>query len=126
MVRLPPLPASVKLMHYVTRIPTTTIFSAVDMTVMPQFNNSLAGSATYVGGKFTGNILVQESCPNSTVGHNDFLVANFGYQVVKLAVASAKKYVTTSEVKQAVANGTIDCSTFYVSPPTTFLFTVKD
>lgn len=94
-------------------VPTTTLFSLNDTTVRPQVNNSLEGSATYVAGKMAGNILVQESCPGVPVGHNDFLVANFGYQVVKLAVASAKKFVTTSEVKAAVASGQIDCSQFY-------------
>lgn len=95
-------------------VPTTSLFSTADGTVRPQVNNTLQGSATYVAGRQAGNILVQESCPDLAIGHNDFLLAHFGYQVVKLALASTKKYVTTSEVKQAVAAGQIDCSLFYV------------
>lgn len=96
-------------------IPTTTLFSTTDATVRPQVNATLEGSATYVAGKFAGNILVQDACPQATVAHNEFLVSNFAYQVVKLAVASSKKYVKPSEVKEAVSKGTIDCSVLYVS-----------
>lgn len=96
-------------------IPTTAIFSAEDGTVRPQTSNSLEGSATYVAGKMSGNILTQDSCPDIPIQHNEFLVSNFAYQVVKLAVSSDKKYVTTSEVKQAVSDGKIDCGVRYVS-----------
>lgn len=96
-------------------IPTTTLFSTADMTVMPQTNSSLEGSATYIAGKFAGNVLVQDYCPNLAIAHNEFLVANFGYQVVKLAVESSKKYLTSSELKKAVSDGQIDCNTVYVS-----------
>lgn len=96
-------------------IPTTTLFSTSDMTVMPQKNASLEGSATYVAGSFAGNILVQNYCPNQQIAHNEFLVANFAQQVVKLAIESGNKYIKPSEVKQAVSSGTIDCSVIYVS-----------
>merc|ERR1712093_519928 len=46
---------------------------------------------------------------------NEFLVANFAYQVVKMAVAASntKNYITPAEVQQAVSSGMIDCSTYY-------------
>jgi len=81
---------------------------------MPQINASIAGSATYIAGNMSGGILVQAACPDLPTGHNEQLVSNFVYQVVKLALAASKKYVTISEVQQAVSNGTIDCSIRYV------------
>ena len=96
-------------------IPTNTLFSTADQTVRPQINATLEGSATYVAGKFAGNILVQDYCPDLAIAHNEFLVANFGYQVVKLAVESSNKHATASEVKKAVSDGKIDCSVKFVS-----------
>jgi len=96
-------------------VPTTTLFSTADMTVRPQINDTLQGSATYVAGSMAGNILVQKYCPDLPIQHNEFLVANFGYQVVKMAVAASntKNYITPAEVQQAVSSGMIDCSTYY-------------
>lgn len=96
-------------------IPTQTLFSTADMTVTPQINASLAGSQTYIAGNMSGGILVQAACPNLNTAHNYFLVANFAYKVIQLALESSKKYVTISEVQQAVTNGTIDCSITAVS-----------
>jgi hypothetical protein len=63
----------------------------------------------------SGGILAQQFCPNLTVAHNQWLVAEFGYKVVQMVLASSKKFISQSEVQQAVANGTIDCSVEYVS-----------
>lgn len=88
------------------RVPTTSVFSRTDETVLPQLANSLNGSTSYIGGSRTGNILVQEICPFLAVGHNEHLYKNFSYQVVLQALNSTQGFVSQDSVR----NSGIDCS----------------
>lgn len=67
-------------------VPTTSISSASDEVSTPQISNSMEGSTSFIGGSRTGNIQIQDYCPNLTVSHEQFLYADFPYQVVRLAL----------------------------------------
>ena len=90
-------------------LPTTSIFDTTDKLVQPEANNTLEGSTSWIGGLRTGNILIQEHCPNLTVSHGQQLYSNFTYQVVKLALDSPTRFASPVNVARAVANGLISC-----------------
>lgn len=90
-------------------LPTTSIFDRSDKLVQPEANNTMEGSTSFVGGLRTGNIYIQEHCPNLTVSHGQQLYSNFTYQVVKLALDSPTRYASPVNVARAVANGLISC-----------------
>lgn len=90
-------------------VPTTSIFDKSDALVQPEVNNTMEGSTSYMGGLRTGNIYIQEHCPNLTVSHGQQLYSNFTYQVVKLALDSPTRFASPVNVARAVANGQISC-----------------
>ncbi|KAK9897130.1 alpha/beta-hydrolase [Cystobasidium minutum MCA 4210] len=102
-------------------VPTTSIFDTSDALVQPEVNNTMEGSTSYMGGLRTGNILIQEHCPNLTVSHGQQLYSNFTYQVVKLALDSPTRFASPVNVARAVANGLIGCVQDDVAPRLTAL-----
>lgn len=91
-------------------IPTTSIFSASDKIVQPELNNTLEGSTSWIGGQRTGNIFIQEHCPQLNVSHEQQLYGNFTYQVVKLALDSPTRFARPLDVARAIANGRVPCT----------------
>ena len=90
-------------------VPTTSLFSRSDEVVLPQDNATMEGSTSFIGGTRAGNILVQDFCPNVTVAHGEWLWANFGFQIVKLALDSQMRFASPATVRTAVAKGDIVC-----------------
>lgn len=69
----------------------------------------MEGSTSFIGGTKTGNILIQDFCPNVTVSHAEWLWNNFGFQIVKIALDSQMRFASPAAVRTAVAKGDIVC-----------------
>ncbi|KAK4702121.1 hypothetical protein P7C70_g4104, partial [Phenoliferia sp. Uapishka_3] len=95
-------------------VPTTSLYSTTDDVIQPEgisFNDTSATS--YLGGE-AGNLLAQGFCSNGIVGtveHETWQYSNMGYQIVKLALASPRGFVTQAEAIAAVKAGIIPCDT---------------
>ncbi|KAL8283297.1 hypothetical protein RQP46_005707 [Phenoliferia psychrophenolica] len=114
-------------------VPTTSLYSATDAIVQPEgikFNDTRATS--YLGGE-AGNLLAQGKytevharwsnvsddaitgfCSSGIVGvvaHQTWQYSNMGYQIVLMALAAPRGFVTQAEAVAAVAAGVIPCDT---------------
>ncbi|KAL8292612.1 hypothetical protein RQP46_001224 [Phenoliferia psychrophenolica] len=95
-------------------VPTTSLYSTTDDVIQPEgiaFNDTTATS--YLGGE-AGNLLAQGFCSSGIVGaveHETWQYSNMGYQIVLMALAAPRGFVTQSEAVAAVAAGIIPCDT---------------
>ena len=75
------------------------------------FNDTTATS--YLGGE-AGNLLAQGFCPNGIAGaveHETWQYSNMGYQLVLMALAAPRGFVTQAEAVAAVKAGVVPCDT---------------
>jgi len=89
-------------------VPTTSIYGLTDDVIQPEPGPNDPSATSFMSGRKSGNIFIQQFCPLLLVEHQDHIYINFDYQVVKMALSSSTKYASPTAVAAANLPCTLD------------------